>query len=330
MPPRVSVLVAARDAGDTLDATLASVLRQSHADWECVVVDDGSRDPLLVPDDPRFRLVRTPARGAAAARNAALAACRGELVAVLDADDVMRSCRLERQVEALDAHPEWAGVGSHARYFPRAALGPGTLAYERWLHAQRSPADLRRDAWIEMPVAHPTLLLRADALRSVGGWRSLGWPEDWDLFLRLVVERGLELGVVAERLLAWRVREGSLSRSGGAFSTAAFQRCRAAFLARAFLGERGDYVLWGYGSTGRSLRRELEGHGKRPTHVVEVHPRRLGQRIHGAPVIPPEALAELRPARTIVSVAGRVARERIRAALARMDFREGRDFVCAA
>ena len=69
--PRVSVLVAARDAGDTLAGALASVARQTFSDWECVVVDDGSRQPVRVPADPRFRLLRTEPRGAAAARGCA-------------------------------------------------------------------------------------------------------------------------------------------------------------------------------------------------------------------------------------------------------------------
>jgi glycosyltransferase involved in cell wall biosynthesis len=324
------VLVAARDAGDTLAGALASVARQTFSDWECVVVDDGSRHRVRVPPDRRFRLLRTEPRGAAAARNAGLARCRGACIALLDADDLMRARRLELQVAALDAHPDWAGVGSHVRYFPRAALGNGMRAYERWLAAQRTPADLRRDAWIEMPVAHPTLLLRSAVLRALGGWRDCGWPEDWDLFLRLVVERGCDLGLVPERLVAWRIRAHSLSRSGGAFSTEAFQRCRASFLARHFLRERDDYVLWGYGGTGRSLRRELAAHAKHPSHVVEVHPRRLGRRIHGAPVIPPAALAALRPARIVVSVAGAEPRALIRASLRELGFVEGRDFVCAA
>ena len=89
-------------------------------------------------------------------------------------------------------------------------------------------------------------------------------------------------------------------------------------------------MLWGHGGTGRALRRALRNHGKAPAAIVELHPRRLGNAIDGAPVIPPAALEEWRHLPLVASVAGRVARGRIRAALARMGYREGIDYVCAA
>ena len=75
-------------------------------------------------------------------------------------------------------------------------------------------------------------------------------------------------------------------------------------------------MLWGYGGTGRALARALRAHGKHPSHVVEVHPGRLGNAIHGAPVVPPAALAELPRLPLVASVAGEAARGEIRAFLA--------------
>jgi hypothetical protein len=98
-------------------------------------------------------------------------------------------------------------------------------------------------------------------------------------------------------------------------------------------------VLWGYGSTGRALRTALADRGLTPSSIVELHPRRIGQKIHGAAVVAPEALPELRRAakeassenlRILASVSGPKPRGEIRAALSAMDFVEGRDFICAA
>jgi glycosyltransferase involved in cell wall biosynthesis len=332
--PRVSVLLPARDAAATLEAALRSVARQSEPRFECVVADDGSRDAgagiacAFARRDPRFRVLRLARRGLVPALSDGLAACRAPFVARMDADDVMHRERLRLQLEALEARPALAAVGAHVRLFPRKDLTDGMRRYERWLRSIASPEAVRAEAFVECPIPHPTLCARAEVLHAFG-FRDAGWPEDYDLVLRLLAA-GHALAVVPRRLLLWRDHPERLSRRSPRYAPAAFTACKAAFLAQGFLEAAPDYVLWGYGGTGRALRRALAVHGKRPSHVVELHPRRLGQRIHDAPVIPPDALAALRPARIVVSVAGEGPRARIRAALAVMEFREGRDFLCAA
>lgn len=337
-PPAISVLIAARDAAATLGRTLRSVARQTVSDWECVIVDDGSQDatPELLQQaahlDARVRPVFQAAQGVVAARNRGLAECRAPVVALLDADDLMHPRRLELQLQALGAHSEWSGVGSHVRYRPRAELGDGMRAYEAWLNSMRTAEDLQRDRYIEMPVGHPTLMLRRAALTAVGGWRDCGWPEDWDLLLRLMRAPGdaPRIGVIPQSLLAWRIRPESLSRTSEAYTQDGFTRCRAAFLAADYLHDADDYALLGYGGTGRALRRALADCGKHISLVIEVHPGRIGQTIHGAPVVPPDALRSQHPRKLIVSVAGAAPRAQVRAELAAMGYCEGRDYVCAA
>jgi hypothetical protein len=248
----------------------------------------------------------------------------------MDADDVMHRRRLERQVAALAAHPEWAGVGCHVRLFPRRGLGRGNRAYEGWLRSIDSAHAVRREAFVECPLAHPTLVLRRPVLARYG-YREVPWAEDYDLLLRLLGD-GHELGVVPERLLAWRHGDGErrLSRRDERYAPARFSACKAAFLAEGFLRDHERYVLWGYGGTGRALRRELAARGRHPSHIVEVHPGRLGQTIHGAPVVEPARLPGLPRRPLLASVAGAGPRARVRAALAGLGFREGRDFLVVA
>lgn len=332
--PRVSVLLPVRDARATLGAALRSLARQSLGDFECLVVDDGSRDGSLdlaeafARNDPRFRVLARPPAGLVAALNAGLTAARAPLVARMDADDLAHRRRLELQVAALDSDPSLAAVGAHVRLFPRRGLGPGMRAYEAWLRTLGSPESVRRDAFVECPIPHPTLVARRDRLPPEG-YRDAGWPEDYDLALRLLA-RGECLGLVPRRLLAWRHTPGRLSQRDPRYAPEAFIACKASFLAAGFLAAHDRYVLWGYGGTGRALRRAIARHGPRPGAIVELHPRRVGQRIHGAPVVPPAALPALPRAPIVVSVAGAAARGEIRAALAGMGFRELDDFVCAA
>jgi hypothetical protein len=246
----------------------------------------------------------------------------------MDADDVMHRERLAAQAEALAASPALAAVGCHTRLFPSHRLGAGMRAYARWLRSIDSPERVREEAFVECPVAHPTLMLRSERLRELG-YRDRGWPEDYDLVLRLL-EGGAQIGVVARRLLSWRHAPGRLSRNDARYSQAGFTACKADFLARGFLAGGERYGLWGYGGTGRALARALRGHGKRPRVIVELHPRRIGKTIQGARVISPGQLDRDLGIPLVVSVSGATARGLIRAELAKLGFREMRDYVCAA
>jgi len=332
--PLVSVLLPAFDAEPTLAPALQSVRRQTEPRWECVVVDDGSEDgtprtvDAVATADERFVVVRTPHRGLAAALQTGLARCRGRFIARMDADDLMHRERLAIQVRALEADASLAAVGCHVRLFPRARLGRGWRSYERWLNAIDSAERVRTEAFVECPVAHPSLMIRREPLVELG-YRDRGWPEDYDLLLRLLA-RGHRVGVVARRLLAWRNHPGRVSLTDARYAPASFTACKAAFLAAHFLAGSAEYVLWGYGATGRALRRALLVERRRMAYLVDVHPGRLGQTIHGAPVVAPDEIPRLPRRPLIVSVAGERPRRQIREALTTMGFRELEDFVCAA
>ncbi len=333
-PPTISILLPVRDAAATIETCLRSIQRQVGARWECVVADDGSEDgsaelaETLSRGDRRLRVLRLARRGLVATLGEGLQECHGEYVARMDADDIMHSHRLPVQVAALEESSQLAAVGSRVRLFPTRNVGEGMGRYVSWLNSISSPADVGRNAFIECPIAHPSLLIRRAVLADLG-YRDMGWPEDYDLILRLLAG-GHTLGVVPRRLLAWRHHHHRLSRTDPRYHQRAFTACKAAFLSAGFLADVDTYGLWGYGTTGRELSRALAAHGKRPAYIVELHPGRLGNRIQGAPVIPPEALTRMFRRPLLVSVSGADARALIRRDLQQLEWIEGRDYVCAA
>ncbi|MCH2170338.1 glycosyltransferase [Myxococcota bacterium] len=333
--PRVSILLPVFNASPFLGSCLRSIQRQTEGDFECLVVDDGSTDGSLEiarameQNDPRFRVLARPHRGLVSTLAEGTDHARGDLIARMDADDLMHRQRLALQAAALDRSPELLGVGCHVRCFPRENLGPGMREYERWLLAIYSSRHVRREAFVECPLPHPSLMMRRETLKAFG-YRDRGWPEDYDLILRILGAGG-SLGIVPKRLLLWRHRPERMSRVDPAYSIERFTACKAEFLARnPLLSSSDHYVLWGYGGTGRALRRALLAHGKRPSAIVELHPGRMGQIIHGAPVIPPEGLEHHLGVPLVVSVAGQQARQQIREHLSERNQVEGRDYVCAA
>ena len=331
--PRVSILLPAWNAAATIDSALRSIQRQTETSWECVVIDDGSDDATaeilarFTRREARITAVTTRHRGLIAALTTGLQHCTAPVIARMDADDVMLRRRLEWQLAALDRDRSLAAVGCHVRIFPRLTMTARLREYEDWLNSLSSAKDVVRDAFVECPVAHPTLIMRREM--AALGYQDREWPEDYDLVLRSLAS-GCRIGLVPKRLLAWRDHAHSATRSDHRYSVEQFTRCKAHYLARGFLADVDDYVLWGYGGTGRELRRALAAHNKHPSHIVEVKRSRIGQRIHHARVIGIADLPALGAQRIVVSVARAGPRAIIRAALTEMGFVETRDYVCAA
>jgi hypothetical protein len=108
----VSIVTPAYNAAASLPETVASVLAQSYPHWEYLIVNDGSKDNTLevaralAEKDERIKVIDQANQGVSTARNTGLAAAKGELLAVLDADDTWLPDNLQLKVKALEDHPE--------------------------------------------------------------------------------------------------------------------------------------------------------------------------------------------------------------------------------
>ncbi|UCF39546.1 MAG: glycosyltransferase [Gemmatimonadota bacterium] len=332
-PPRLSVLLPCRNTAPTLEAAAASLSAQTFADFEVVAVDDGSDDgtPDLLAAwaarDGRIHPVRTPPRGIVAALRTAAARAEGELLARMDADDIAKPARLERQVAYLDARPDVAACGTRVRYIPRRLVRDGARRYERWINDVVSPDDIERDLFVECPIPHPTLLVRRGAFARAGGYRDTEWPEDYDLVLRLWAT-GERMGKVPEVLLEWREGEDRLSRTDPRYAEEAFRRCKVHYLARRIGGR--PVVVWGAGPVGKAFARTLQAARQHVIAFVELDRRKLGQTIHDALVIHPSDLKQYRSAYVVGAVGSPEARAEIRAALAAAGFREPEECCAVA
>ncbi|MCA9668991.1 MAG: glycosyltransferase [Myxococcales bacterium] len=342
MTPAVSVLMPVRDAADTVELAVRSVLGQTLGDLELVVVDDGSRDGSVArvceaaAGDRRVRVIEQPALGLVAALNRAGSEARAPLLARMDADDESLPRRLERQVAAIRAGGEALAVVSCRVASLGEPLGDGWRRYLAWLDSVRSEEDIARELLVESPLAHPSVLMRRAAFERVGGYRDFDGPEDYDLWLRLAAA-GYRFCKVDEMLLRWRDSASRLTREDGRYRPEAFLRCKAEYLARATLARGGagfarPLVIWGAGRAGRLLGRALEAHGVEIEAFIDIDPNKIGRTRRGRPVHSPEALSDVGLAESFVLAAVPVvgARRLIREHLAGIGRRELDDFVMCA
>jgi len=336
LDPGVSVLLPCRDAEPFLPECIHSLEEQSNPDFEVLAVDDNSTDGTsgLLEDwaarDPRVRVLSATGSGLVPALCQAAAEARAPLLARMDADDIAHRERLAAQRGLLASDSRLAGCGTGVEYFPRSVLGSGYLRYERWINSLSNPEQLERDLFVECPVAHPTLLLRAADYRAVGGYRDCGWPEDYDLVLRLLAG-GRRLANLPRTMLRWRVTPDRLSMTAPGYAADAFQRCKAHHLAGRFLPPGRPLVVWGAGRVGKGMARALLGRGRTIAAFVDLDPRKIGQEIHGARVIPPAALPGIEPTPyVLIAVGSPGARDEIRETLAEAEFHELDDYRAVA
>ncbi len=333
--PSLSVLMPCYQAAATLAEALESLANQELEDFEIVAVDDGSGDatPLILQDwaqrDPRLRVIRQEHLGIIAALNRGLGACRAPLVARMDTDDRAHPARLRRQFDYLQAFPEVDVVSCLVQGFPQGEVRQGFSIYLDWLNSLVSDADIRREMFVESPMAHPSVLFRKQVVLDAGGYQEHGWPEDYDLWLRLYL-RGRRFTKVPEVLLDWRERPDRLTRTDSRYSLENFLRAKAHYLPQGPLSGRDAVIVWGAGMIGRRLSKYLLRAGVPLVAFVDVDPRKIGSIRRGLPVVSPRELGDWwrryrRPA-VLAAVGARGARELIRQQLNAMGLREGCDW----
>lgn len=184
--PLVSVLMSVYNGARYVHDAVSSILNQEHEDFELLVIDDGSVDEtpdiLAAFSDPRIRVFTEGNRGLTRSLNNGLRLAKGEYVARLDADDISRVDRLEKQVAYLDGHPEVALVGTGVTVVTEddRVLRDYIYPSEHNLLA----AELGR---LVSPLPHSTIMFRRKEVLDCGGYRDIfSKAQDYDLYLRLV------------------------------------------------------------------------------------------------------------------------------------------------
>lgn len=214
IPGLVSVMMPAYNAASYIGQAIESVLAQRFADWELVIVNDGSTDDTAAVvaryHDPRIRLIHQPNGGEAAARNTALEHMRGEFVAFLDADDMWLPNHLQAAMHYLQTHPDFGGVytdGYHIdqqgnRLLPLSSRRRGFHSGNVFQEAIRA-SDLFGPPLCVLIRRHPVLALD---LHFDG---QIGYGTDWDFFVRYA-EVTL-FGYIKEMTCLYRVHTSNMT-----------------------------------------------------------------------------------------------------------------------
>ena len=332
--PLVSVLLPFHNAAATIAECIESILAQSLSQIEIIAVDDFSDDDsgsiLRSREDQRIRFVGSRHRGLVSALNTGLACCSAPLVARMDADDIMHPDRLLKQYEYLRRHQDVVLVATQARKFPETDVRNGYREYMRWQNSVLSAEDVNNQIYIESPFAHPSVMFRRDSVIAAGAYRDGAFPEDYELWLRLL-HAGHRMEKLPEVLLDWRESDSRLSRVSDHYSRPAFDRVRADYLSQDARIRNRRIAFWGAGRKTRQRAGLLIEKGFEPAVWIDIDPRKIGNRIHGVEVVEPDWLkhryaGETRPF-VLNYVTNHGARDIARTYLDRLGYLMGRDYL---
>lgn len=204
--PTVTVVIPSKDRPELVRRAMLTALEQEHVDLEVIVVDDGSRVPVVAASqDERLQIIRhDQAQGVAAARNRGLRDARGRYVAFLDDDDLWAPSKLAAQLAEMErTGARWSYTGTvvlneqlHERW--RAMPNPGyrTIKELRDTNAVGSPSSV---------------VAETDLVREAGGFDGrFSTFADWDLWLRMG-DAALPIAV-QEFLTGYVTHDGSMHR----------------------------------------------------------------------------------------------------------------------
>lgn len=206
----LTVLMAVYNGARHLEPAVRSVLEQSFRDFVFVIVDDGSTDGTAdILDrltDDRVRVFHRPHAGRGEALNFGLDQCETDLLAKIDADDVILPHRLREQTRFLGDHPDVGMVGTQFRYFGSGGPCPIT---------QRLPLDhatIVRDLLDgKLSLVHASLTGYTDVFRRAGRYRITELGLDWDMMIRFA--EATRLANLDSCHYLWRLHLGNLGFS---------------------------------------------------------------------------------------------------------------------
>lgn len=247
--PAVSVIIPAYEPGDLLTRAIDSVLAQTAADLELIVIDDGSREALdWVGNlaDPRVRYVRQDNRGVSIARNVGAILARAPLVAFLDQDDEWLPQKLEEQLRLVSERPDAAFWYTWFDWVLPERVIKGT-------EVSATYHGLLDDHMVCLS----TSLVRREAYFAVGGHNPmLAQTQDWDLFLRLCMH-GRAPAVVQRKLVDYHLHGGNASQD---YARGARERLGVLASHEELARRRGDEVALRAIQRGRRRTREMYGY----------------------------------------------------------------------
>jgi glycosyltransferase involved in cell wall biosynthesis len=249
-----------KNAGNFIDATLYTIVKQTYNNWELIVVDDRSTDnskAIIKKYQAKYQniyLFSNNEKGIVNGLKTAYSKSTGEFIHRMDADDLMPERKLEWMINAWKPNAVVTGM---VKYFSEEwMVGGGFKKYEDWINQLMMNENVWEDIYMECPIPSPAWLLHRADFEKIGAFRSEEIPEDYDLCFRMYKKK-INPITIKKILHYWRDSKQRTSRNLLTYYPINYFPLKVKNFINQEVGKK-RILLWGAGKKGKILAKLLQ------------------------------------------------------------------------
>lgn len=307
--PLISILTPFKDTEEFLPECLDSILNQSYANWELLMVDDHSSDSsyqlveTYAKTDSRIQIFKNSGNGIIEALRLAFQCSNGDYITRMDSDDIMHPDKLQHMVNDLMKHGKKHIALGLVKYFSDERISDGYSHYESWLNDLTKKGTNYLEIYKECVIPSPCWMVHKDDLVECRAFNPNRYPEDYDLTFRFY-EHDLKCIPSHNLLHFWRDYETRTSRNHEHYTQNYFLNIKLHYFLELDHDPSRILTVWGAGFKGKNIAKQLK---KRDVPFVWIcdNPNKIEKRIYGLKLFNFNYLKELKNPQNIVTVANK-------------------------
>ena len=314
--PLISILTPLKNTEVFFSEYLHSILKQSYANWELLIVDDGSTDDCYelvayyAKLDSRIKLFKNDGVGIIDALKMAFKNSNGDYITRMDSDDIMTSSKLEVMLNLLLTNGKKHLAVGQVRYFSEEGISDGYERYERWLNGLTLNGKNYSEIYKECVIPSPCWMIHKDDLLACDAFNPNRYPEDYDLAFRFYKHK-MKCISCDKVLHQWRDYPTRTSRTHEHYAQNYFLDIKLHYFLELEYDQNRILTLWGAGFKGKQIAKLLKKQNI-PFIWVCNNPKKIGKHIYDIELHRFNYLSELNNPQCIVTVANEQSQKRIK------------------
>lgn len=284
MTSKVSIITPVKNGEKYLDEYFESIINQSHENWELIIVNDHSSDQTnsiikkYAQTDTRIQHLQNNGQGIIDALNTAYSKATGDFITRMDADDQMPKNKLDIMLDRIPEKGAHLVVGK-VKYIENEYLKSGYRQYASWLNGIIEKSSFKQELYKECVIPSCAWLMQRSVFESIGGFKNLSYPEDYDFCFRLMQHKINIIGI-NKVVHLWRDYPERSSRNDKNYLDNTFIQLKTIRFIELDYRKSKPLLLWGAGNKGKQIAKILN-ENKIPFKWVCENDKKIGLKIYG-------------------------------------------------